>query len=319
MTGRPSNHIPPELLLEASVERLKDKPLKRLFEQDAKRHQRFSFDACGLHLDYSKNRIDDETMSALHHWLRSCDFERYQQHFLQGEVVNHTEQRAAAHFALRSLSRQSCLVNGKDVMPRVREQLARMGGLVDSVRSGEWRGYTGRPIRQIVNIGIGGSGLGPKMATEALSPYHAEQLIAHYVSNVDASEMHQVLRQCEPETTLFVICSKSFVTKETLTNALIARRWFFAAGGNTAVLHRHFVAVTSNRPEANRFGIHPDQQYEMWDWVGGRFSLWSSIGLSTALMIGMERFHELLRGAESMDRHFATAPQNAICQWFWHC
>lgn len=308
MTASPDNPVNPLLLLQASRERLGQQSLRELFKTDPARAERFAIEDCGLLLDYSKNRIDDEVMGQLRSWLSDCGFEDKRRALLQGEAVNVTEGRAAAHCALRALSRKRYLAGGRDVMPRVREQLERMGATAEAIRSGEWRGFTGRPIRQIVNIGIGGSSMGAKMASEALRPYHAEQLDVHYVSNIDASQIHQVLQCCEPETTLFIICSKSFQTRETLNNAHIARRWFFAAGGSAAVLHRHFVAVTSNHPEANRFGIHPDQQYEMWDWVGGRYSLWSSIGLSTAIMIGIENFKALLRGAESMDRHFETAP-----------
>ncbi|MGM0563319.1 MAG: glucose-6-phosphate isomerase [Pseudomonadota bacterium] len=308
MTTSPYNQVDPQLLLQASRERLAEVTLRKLFADDPGRSDRFSIEACGLLLDYSKNRVDHEVMEQLRAWLESSGFEQRRRDLLQGETVNTSEGRAAGHCALRALSSRHYRVEGRDVMPLVRDQLERMGATADAIRSGQWRGFTGRPVRQIVNIGVGGSSLGAKMASEALRPYHAEQLEVHYVSNADTSQIHQVLQCCEPETTLFVVCSKSFQTRETLNNANIARRWFFAAGGSTAVLHRHFVAVTSNHPAANRFGIHPDQQYEMWDWVGGRYSLWSSIGLSTAILIGMESFKALLRGAEAMDQHFEAAP-----------
>lgn len=294
--------------LESEAERIQHTTLVDLFAAQKDRVQGMSLDACGLYLDYSKNQVDEASLSSLFDLARAQGFEQQRKQLFSGQVINHTEQRSVAHMALRAFSNTSYSVGGKDVMPLMRQQLSKMRVFVNAVRAGKWRGHTGKPVRSIVNIGIGGSDLGPKMVVEALSPYARNDLSIHYVSNVDSSALHQALAQCDPEQTLFVICSKSFLTAETLSNSQAARQWFLRSGGSTQVLHKHFVAVTTNSAEANKFGIHPDQQFAMWDWVGGRFSLWSSIGLSIALMVGMDRFIELLKGAEEMDQHFLNAP-----------
>ena len=295
-------------ILESEAERIQDTPLLELFSAQKDRVKNMSLDACDLYLDYSKNCITETTLPLLFDLARSRSFEQQRQELFAGQVINHTEQRSVAHMALRAFSSTSYFVNCKDVMPLMRKELSKMRVFVNSVRTGKWRGYTGKPVRCIVNIGIGGSDLGPKMVVEALRPYLRDDLNIHYVSNMDSSALYQALKYCDPEQTLFVVCSKSFLTAETLSSSQIARQWFLRSGGSTQVLHKHFVAVTTNSAGANKFGIHPDQQFSMWDWVGGRFSLWSSIGLSIALMVGMSRFIELLKGAEEMDQHFLHAP-----------
>lgn len=282
--------------------------LRDLFAAEPERVARYSLDAAGLYLDYSKHLIDDSSLSALLELAKDKDLPRWIQRLFAGEQINHTEQRAVAHTALRAFSATAYSVNGKDVMPELRKQLSKMRVFVNAVRGGSWKGHTGKTINRIINIGIGGSDLGPKMVVEALAPYTRQNLSIEYVSNVDGAALSQALQNSDPERTLFIICSKSFLTQETLSNSLAARQWFLSNGGSQQVLHKHFVAVTTNTAEANKFGIHPDQQFAMWDWVGGRFSLWSTIGLSIALMIGMPSFIQLLKGAEAMDEHFRSAP-----------
>lgn len=287
---------------------MRDASVPDLFSTNPNRVSELSIEACGVYFDYSKHRVDSAVMVDLIQLARTTGLNEWRLKMASGATINHTEERAVAHMALRAFKRPSYSVQGRDVMVDVRKQLNRMRVFVNAVRSQSWRGYTGKPIKRVVNIGIGGSELGPKMVVEALSPYAHPDIQMHYVSNVDSSAIHRVLSSSNAQDTLFIICSKSFKTQETKSNADIARRWFLDNGGSEQTLQKHFVAVTTNNADASRFGIHPDQQFDMWDWVGGRFSLWSTIGLSIAITIGMPAFIDLLSGAQAMDEHFLSAP-----------
>ncbi|WP_431855553.1 glucose-6-phosphate isomerase [Azospirillum sp.] len=282
--------------------------MRDLFANDPGRFSRFSLEAAGLLFDHSKNRITDETVRLLLDLARQQDVEGWRDRMFAGEKINTTENRAVLHTALRNRSNRPVLVDGKDVMPEVNGVLARMGRFVEAVRNGAWAGYTGQPITDIVNIGIGGSDLGPVMVTEALTPYLHPNIGVHFVSNVDGTHIMETLEWLDPESTLFVIASKTFTTQETLTNAHTARRWFLETAEDEAHVARHFVAVSTNEAEVRKFGIDPENMFGFWDWVGGRYSLWSAIGLPIALGVGMEAFEELLDGAHAMDEHFRTAP-----------
>ncbi|HYG87741.1 MAG TPA: glucose-6-phosphate isomerase [Azospirillum sp.] len=282
--------------------------MRDLFAADPKRFERFSLEAAGLLFDYSKNRITDETVRLLLDLARQQDVEGWRDRMFAGERINITENRPVLHTALRNRSDRPVLVDGEDVMPEVNAVLKRMGRFVKAVRDGAWTGYTGQPITDVVNIGIGGSDLGPVMATEALSPYLHPEIGVHFVSNVDGTHIMETLEWLDPESTLFVIASKTFTTQETLTNAHTARRWFLDTAEDEAFVAKHFVAVSTNEAEVRRFGIDPENMFGFWDWVGGRYSLWSAIGLPIALGIGMSKFEDLLAGAHAMDEHFRTAP-----------
>jgi glucose-6-phosphate isomerase len=281
--------------------------MRDLFAADAGRFARFSLQFDDLLLDFSKNRITEETFDLLIGLADEAGVAAHRAAMFAGDRINVTENRAVLHVALRNRSERPMRVDGIDVMPDVRRVQEQMRGFSNAVRSGAWRGASGQAITDVVNIGIGGSDLGPVMVTEALKPFAQERLNSHFVSNVDASHIHQVLTRCRPETTLFIIASKTFTTQETLTNAHTARSWTVAALGEDAVA-RHFVALSTNRDAVAAFGIDTDAMFAFWDWVGGRYSLWSSIGLSIAISIGFERFEELLAGAFDMDEHFRTAP-----------
>lgn len=294
--------------LESHFEDIKDLHMRDLFAEDERRFETFSLRFEDILLDFSKNRINEETLSLLIKLAQDQDLALWRECMFRGDKINHTEHRAVLHVALRNTSDRKIFVDGEDVMPGVRAELAHMKAFSDQVRSGEWKGYTGKPIEHIVNIGIGGSDLGPAMVCEALTPYQHAKLNFHFVSNVDGTQIAEVLKQIDPETTLFVIASKTFTTQETLTNAHTARSWFLESAGDESAIARHFVAVSTNEAEVTKFGIDPNNMFRFWSWVGGRFSLWSSIGLSIVLAIGMERFEELLEGAHAMDRHFEEAP-----------
>lgn len=281
--------------------------MKDLFAADPQRARRFSIEACGLYLDYSKNIASEETMRLLRALADAAGWQRMRDAMVAGEKINVTEGRAVLHAALRNLSGAPILVDGVDVMPGVRDVLARMRRFSERVRSGEWKGHTGRPIRSIVNIGIGGSDLGPVMVTEALKPY-ADGPAPHFVSNVDATHIAEALKRVNLEETLFIVASKTFTTMETMTNAETARtRLLERFGGAREAVRRHFVAVSTNAKAVSAFGIDVENMFGFWDWVGGRYSLWSAIGLPIVLAIGYERFEELLAGAHDMDRHFREA------------
>ena len=283
--------------------------LRARFAADPDRFARFSLRFEDLLLDYSKQLVDAETIRLLLELARAADLENWRAMMFEGAKINHTEQRAVLHVALRNRSGRPILVDGRDVMPEVTAVLDRMGRFVDQVRSGRWRGHTGQRITDIVNIGIGGSDLGPLMVCTALAPYATAGLRAHFVSNVDSAHLALTLRGLDPERTLFVVASKTFTTQETMTNAGSARAWLLAKlGGQTAAVARHFVAVSTNEAEVRKFGIDPTNMFGFWDWVGGRYSLWSAIGLPIALYVGMDRFEELLGGAFAMDEHFRTTP-----------
>ncbi|OOG23772.1 glucose-6-phosphate isomerase [Thioalkalivibrio denitrificans] len=282
--------------------------MKALFAQDPARFEKFSLRFGDLLLDYSKNRITEETRDLLLDLARDRDVESWRDRMFSGERINITEDRAVLHVALRNRSNRPIRVDGEDVMPAVNGVLERMAAFTRKVRSGEWTGHTGKRIRHVVNIGIGGSDLGPVMVCEALRPYGHEDLTMHFVSNVDGAHMGQTLERVDPESTLFIIASKTFTTQETLTNARTARDWLVRHAGDEAAVAKHFVAVSTNRQGVAAFGIDPEHMFSFWDWVGGRYSLWSAIGLPIALYVGMERFEALLEGAHAMDEHFRSAP-----------
>jgi glucose-6-phosphate isomerase len=282
--------------------------MRELFRSDPQRFEKFSIQWGDFLLDYSKNRVTGETMDILLALARHADVEGWREKMFTGEKINFTEQRAVLHIALRNRPDRSIIVEGRDVMPDVRAVLDHMKAFSDSVRSGEWKGYTGKAITDVVNIGIGGSDLGPVMVTEALRPYAHPGLTIHFVSNVDGTHIAEVLTRVKPDTTLWIVASKTFTTQETLTNATTAKRWFLESAGDPAAVAKHFVALSTNAREVAAFGIDTKNMFGFWDWVGGRYSLWSAIGLSIAISVGFEEFEELLDGAFTMDEHFRAAP-----------
>lgn len=282
--------------------------MRELFAQDPSRFTRYALRHEDMLVDIAKHIITDDTLRLLMALARQEEVEAWRDRMFAGERINFTEDRAVFHVALRAAPGARMMVDGKDVMPDVRAVCAHMREFADAVRDGRWRGCTGQPITDVVNIGIGGSDLGPVMVTEALRPYHHQRLKVHFISNVDGTHCAEVLRHLDPATTLFIIASKTFTTQETLANAHSARAWFVRALGEKADVSLHFVALSTNTPEVVKFGIDPKNMFAFWDWVGGRYSLWSAIGLSIALAIGMDGFEELLAGACAMDEHFRTAP-----------
>jgi glucose-6-phosphate isomerase len=282
--------------------------MRDLFAADPARFEKFSLQFNDILLDYSKNRITEQTLSKLFALARDCKVEAWRDRMFSGEKINCTENRAVLHTALRNKSDRPVLVDGKDVMPEVRRVLAQMRSFTERVRNGEWKGYTGKKITDVVNIGIGGSDLGPFMVCSALRPYSRPDLLAHFVSNIDGAQLANILEKCNPETTLFIVASKTFTTQETLTNAKSARAWFLKAAQDESHVAKHFVALSTNAVEVAKFGIDTANMFEFWDWVGGRYSLWSAIGLSIALHVGMDNFEELQQGAFDMDEHFRSAP-----------
>jgi glucose-6-phosphate isomerase len=282
--------------------------MRDLFARDPERFAKFSLRWEGILFDYSKNRITEQTMALLLDLARQARLAEAIEAMFSGQVINTTENRAVLHVALRNRSNRPILVDGQDVMPEVNRVLHQMRAFSDAVRSGAWRGYTGEIITDVVNVGIGGSDLGPKMAVKALTPYVKPGLRFHFVSNVDGTDISDTLKAVQPETTLFLIASKTFTTQETMTNAHTARDWFLAAAQDDGAIARHFVAMSTNAEGVAAFGIDLDNMFEFWDWVGGRYSLWSAIGLSIALAIGMDRFEELLTGAHQVDQRFRTVP-----------
>lgn len=279
-----------------------------MFAQDPERFPRYTLSAADLFLDYSKNRVTDESLTLLLQLAKQQGVAEKIQQMFAGERFNSTEGRPALHSALRYQGDEGIPVAGVDVIPEVRSVLAQMQVFSDAVRDGVWKGYTDQPITDVVNIGIGGSDLGPVMVTEALKKYQHPRLRALFVSNVDGTHIAEVLNQVNAETTLFIIASKTFTTQETLANAGTARQWFLEQGAQVADIKQHFVALSTNTDAVTAFGIDPSNMFEFWDWVGGRYSLWSAIGLSISLAIGMNRFKELLEGAAEMDAHFRSAP-----------
>ncbi len=281
--------------------------LRDLFAADPERFERFSLRVSDLFLDYSKNRVTDETMSLLNELARTADVEGWRERMFSGEKINNTEDRAVLHVALRNRSNQPVMVDGEDVMPEVNAVLAKMGAFAAKVRDGAWLGHTGKMITDVVNIGIGGSDLGPQMVYQALQPYCHSRMKMHYMSNVDSAHVRDVLNDLDAETTLFIVASKTFTTQETMTNAHCARNWFLESASEGDI-PQHFVAVSTNTEAVSEFGIDPDNMFVFWDWVGGRYSFWSAIGLSIVLAVGIDSFMELLDGAHEMDNHFRDAP-----------
>ncbi|WP_159634631.1 glucose-6-phosphate isomerase [Sphingobacterium composti Ten et al. 2007 non Yoo et al. 2007] len=284
---------------------INEKSLKELFIEDPARFEKFSILFNDILLDFSKNRINEQTLALLIQLAKECKLDAAIKAMFDGEKINVTEGRQVLHTALRNQSDQPVLVEGEDVMPKVRAVLAHMKEFVNQIVSGEWKGFTGKEITDVVNIGIGGSDLGPVMVTEALKPYKT-RLNLHFVSNVDGSHIAETLKKVNPETTLFLIASKTFTTQETMANAQSAKDWFLQSGALEADVAKHFVALSTNEKGVSAFGIDTKNMFEFWDWVGGRYSLWSAIGLSIALGIGYDNFEELLKGAYEADEHFRT-------------
>jgi glucose-6-phosphate isomerase len=294
--------------LEAHAQTIGRRHLRELFRDDPGRFGRYSVKLGDLLVDFSKQRIDDETRRLLLDLAREADLEGWRDRMFAGAKINTTEDRAVLHVALRNRANRPIMVDGEDVMPGVNAVLAHMREFAGRVRSGEWRGTSGETITDVVNIGIGGSDLGPLMVCEALKPYQRADLRPHFVSNVDSAHLVDTLARLDPARTLFVVASKTFTTQETMTNAASARAWLLERLGPQADIARHFVAVSTNQKAVAEFGIDPANMFGFWDWVGGRYSLWSAIGLPIALAVGFERFEELLDGAFAMDEHFRTAP-----------
>jgi glucose-6-phosphate isomerase len=281
--------------------------MRELFAADPSRAERYTINLGGLYFDYSKNRIDDSAMEKLFDLARASGLPAATQAMFSGKKINWTEKRAVLHVALRNRSNRTIEVDSEDVMPKVNTVLDQMRTFSQKVRNGEWKGHTGKTIKTVVNIGIGGSDLGPVMITEALKPC-ADGPDVKFVSNIDGTHISEALKDLDPETTMFIIASKSFTTDETLTNAKTARKWLLDALNDKAAVAKHFVALSTNTEKVKEFGIDPANMFEFWDWVGGRYSSWSAIGLSIALNIGFENFEEFLEGAHEMDEHFRTAP-----------
>jgi len=282
--------------------------MRQMFQDDSKRFEKFSLKLGNLFFDYSKNRINEETVKLLVELADQAELSDNIKRMFIGDRINSTEQRAALHTALRNRSDQPVYLDHKNVMQDVCRVQELMRKFSDAVRNGQHTGYTGKAIRSIVNIGIGGSDLGPLMVCEALKPYSNPSLQVHFVSNIDASHLSETLKKIDAETTLFIVSSKTFTTQETLTNAHSARSWLIAQLGDEQAVANHFAAVSTNLDATARFGIHPDKVFEFWDWVGGRYSLWSAIGLPIALYVGMDKFEELLEGGHEIDEHFRSAP-----------
>ena len=282
--------------------------MRDLFAADPKRFEKFSLKFDDLLFDYSKHRITDETLPLLLQMAREAKIEESRDKMFAGEKINITENRAVLHTALRNRSNTPVMVDGKDVMPEVNLVLKQMRTFSEKVRSGDWKGFTGKRITDIVNIGIGGSDLGPVMVCDALKPYASPDLNIHFVSNIDGAHLMRALEKCKAETTLFIVASKTFTTQETMTNALSARTWFLESAVDNAHVAKHFVALSTNSKAVTEFGIDTKNMFQFWDWVGGRYSLWSAIGLSIALYVGMDNFEDLLAGGHAMDVHFKTAP-----------
>jgi glucose-6-phosphate isomerase len=281
--------------------------IKELFEQDPERFKKFSVLFEDILFDFSKNRINDTTLALLIQLAKECKLDEAIKAMYVGDKINQTEDRSVLHIALRNISNEPILVDGKDVMPEVNAVLAKMEKFTNAVVSGDWKGYTGKQITDVVNIGIGGSDLGPVMVTEALKHYKT-RLNLHFVSNIDGTHLAETLKAVNPETTLFLVASKTFTTQETMTNAHSAREWFLKSGAKEADIAKHFAALSTNAKDVAAFGIDTENMFEFWDWVGGRYSLWSAIGLSISLGIGFDNFKQLLAGAHATDQHFEKTP-----------
>lgn len=294
--------------LEDHYLKTKDIHLKTLFANDTGRFKKLSLSTESLFIDYSKNKITEETIALLLELAIEMKLPEAIESMFQGEKINGTENRAVLHTALRNFSETPIMESGQNIMPLIEKVKEQMKQFSQKVHTGEWQGYSGKPIKHIVNIGIGGSDLGPVMVTEALKPYKVEGIESYFVSNVDSTHITEVLCKIDAETTLFLIASKTFTTEETMTNAHTARKWFLENGGSEESIKNHFVALSTNEEDVRKFGIDPANMFVFWDWVGGRYSLWSAIGLSIALNIGYDNFEELLKGAYEMDIHFRETP-----------
>jgi len=300
--------LPAWKALEKHKEQVSGISMRELFAQNDNRFDDFHITFNDILLDFSKNRINQETMALLIQLAKESHLKEWTEKMFSGEKINHTEDRAVLHTALRNRSNKPVYVDGQDVMPEVNSELDKMRGYSEAIRTGQWLGFSGKPILDIVNIGVGGSDLGPVMVSEALHPYGKAGLRLHFVSNVDPSHICDTLKDLDPERTLFIVSSKSFTTQDTIMNAKTARDWLMENSRDEEAVAKHFIAVAANVKAATEFGIKEGNIFKMWDWVGGRYSLWSSIGLSVAMYIGMDRFESLLQGAYEMDQHFRDAP-----------
>ena len=287
---------------------IKNVQMRDLFKDDEQRFEKFHLALDDFLFDFSKNRINDKTLDLLNKLAIKADVEGWRAKQFSGEKINTTEDRAVLHTALRSQDNNPVVVDGVDVKPEVKKVLKQVESFSNSINDGSWKGFTGKKINTIVNIGIGGSDLGPAMVCKALKPYSQKDLHIHFVSNVDGADLALTLEQCDPETTLFIVASKTFTTQETMTNAFSARHWFLNHAKNNDAISQHFVAVSTNTEKVKEFGINEENMFIFWDWVGGRYSLWSSIGLSISIYLGFENFKELQTGAYEMDQHFLNAP-----------
>src|SRR5437868_4292933 len=294
--------------LQQHFEEMKSIHMRDLFKQDPQRFDKFSLKFNDIFLDFSKNRITEKTLGLLYDLARESDLAGWTEKMFTGQKINTTEDRAVLHVALRNRSNRPIKVDGQDVMPEVNAVLRHMKEFSEVIRSGAWKGYTGKAITDVINIGIGGSDLGPVMATEALRPYSKPGLHVHFVSNIDGTHMAETLKKVNPETALFIVASKTFTTQETITNATTAKEWFLRSAKDGKHVAKHFVALSTNEAEVTKFGIDKANMFAFWDWVGGRYSLWSAIGLSIAVFIGFDNFEEMLAGGHAMDEHFRTAP-----------
>lgn len=305
--------MPSWYALSEHAQSMQTQNMKALFLNDKQRFENLSIQLPSMLFDYSKNLITQETMNKLISLAMDCDIDGWRNKMFKGDAINRTEDRAVLHTALRNRKQAPVYVNGENITERVEQTLAKIKTFTEQVREGQWKGYSGKKITDIVNIGVGGSNLGPQMVTEALKQYSDGSIKVHYVSNVDGTQIANVLRPLNPESVLFIVSSKTFTTTETMTNAKTALNWLVSSSFDESALAQHFVAVTANKENAINFGIDQNNIFEMWDWVGGRFSLWSAIGLPIALDLGFEKFTELLEGADELDQHFCQAPleQNA--------
>lgn len=286
---------------------MKEVHMRNLFQEDQTRFDKFSLEFEDILVDYSKNIITGETLEILGNLAKECGLDKAIEQMFNSEKINETENRAVLHVALRNRTNDPIILEGLDVMPEVNDVLEQMKNFSDKIISGEWKGYSGKPIQHLVNIGIGGSDLGPLMVTEALKAYQKPHIQSYFVSNVDGTHIAETLKKVDPETTLFIIASKTFITQETMTNAHTARNWFLEKAKDESFVAKHFVALSTNENAVKEFGISGENMFRFWDWVGGRYSLWSAIGLSIACSIGFENFKEMLQGAHVMDNHFRRA------------
>ncbi len=301
------DHLPASKDLAALQQQMANTHLRNLFAEDPNRFERYTLEAAGLFLDYSKHLINDDVMTSLVNLAEQANLVHAREAMFSGKKINYTEKRAVLHTALRSFGDAPVMVDGEDIMPMIRETRARMKTMTEQVHSGQWLGHTSKPIKHIVNIGIGGSYLGLKTAINAMTPYHVKGFEHHFVANIDPNELSEVLRKIDPETTLFIVASKSFGTLETLQNAQAARAWMIEKGCAEQDIRKHFMAISTNLKAIDQFGIAQENTLPLWDWVGGRYSLWSSIGLLISMVVGYDNFERLLKGAEAMDQHFSSA------------